>query len=74
MTGIEDLIARSSLGTPEAVALQALVPNEVARRCVTRARELADCGGRHSVRTVYCSACGYSRFDPIGPIISGPRR
>lgn len=38
---IDDLIARSSLGTPEAVALRASVPDERAARVVARSKEIA---------------------------------
>jgi len=41
MGRIEDLIERSSLGTPEAKALRATVSDEHAARIVARARELA---------------------------------
>ena len=37
---IEDLVERSSLGTPEAKALRATVSDEHAARIVARAREL----------------------------------
>lgn len=43
---IEELIERSSFGTPEAVAMRATVSDEAARRCVARARELGAMGGR----------------------------
>ena len=39
---IRELIERSSLGTPEAKALRASVPEEVGRRVVERAKELVD--------------------------------
>lgn len=39
---IEELVERSSLGTPEAKALRASVTDEEAARVVQRARELAD--------------------------------
>lgn len=45
MTGdIERLIAASSLGTPEAVALRESVPDEVAARIVARSKELGAAG------------------------------
>lgn len=43
---IEELIERSSLGTPEAVAMRATVSDEEARRCVERAKELGAMGER----------------------------
>lgn len=39
--GIAALVERSSFGTPEAKALRASVPDDVARRAVERAREIA---------------------------------
>lgn len=52
---IHDLIERSSLGTPDAVAARASVPIEQARAIVARAAELADTPDQ----CPRCDGCGH---------------
>lgn len=50
---VERLIAASSLGTPEAVALRAGVSDETARRIVERSQQL-NAGGEHVYLSTAC--------------------
>lgn len=58
---IEELIAKSSFGTPGAKAVRAKTPDDVAARIVARSEEIrrlnicAECGWEHGTHAFDCS-------------------
>lgn len=64
---IRDLIERSSLGTPEAKAIRATVPQEQVDKVMARVKELQDA----EEECVYCTPHLTSQHDCSGCLVPG---